>query len=293
MYPRPIEDYHRPASLQDALRLAGSGNGQATFIAGGMSLMQALKSRVLQANRLIDLNRVAELRGVRNEGDGLTIGAMTRYRDLAEMTGKLGAHEAIADAARHVGDRQVRNRGTIGGSLSWNFVAACMPVVALACGAVVHSARTSGETVETPIDEFLQGPLSTTLQDGEIVTAIRFPAAPAGAGSAYRKWGVVTDALPVIGVCAFVETGGGRITGGRFAVTGLQDGATRSSAAEAAMAGGLDPNDGAALATCAAAAAEELAPDGDAWISADYKSKLIADIGQKMLETAAARALGG
>lgn len=293
MYPRPIEEYHRPTSLQDALRLAGSGSGETCFIAGGMSLMQALKSRVAHADRIIDLNRIAELKGVSSEAGGLVIGAMTRYRDLAAMAGQLGAYEALADAAQHVGDRQVRNRGTIGGSLSWNYVAACLPTVALACGAEVRSVRPSGEARATPIDAFQQGPLSTALEAGEILTAIAFPAPQPGAGSAYCKWGIVTDALPVIGVCAFVETGAGRITGGRFAVTGLQDGPARSAAAEAAMRGGIDAADRAAMAACAAAAAEELAPEGDAWVSGDFKSELIVQLGQKMLATAAARAVGG
>ncbi len=293
MYPRPIGEYHRPASLHEALQLAGSGRGGAIYIAGGMSLMQALKSRVAEAERLIDLNHIAELRGIAEEDGGLTIGAMTRHRDLAAQAGRLGAYEAIADAAAHVGDRQVRNRGTIGGSLSWNYVAACLPTVALGCGAVVRSVGTSGERVETPIDAFQKGALTTALEEGEIVTAIHFPRAPAGAGSAYRKWGIVHDALPVIGVCVHVQTADGRITGGRFAVTGLADGPARSARAEAQMAQGFAATDAAAISACAAAAAEELSPPGDAWVSADYKKELIAQLGREMLALAAARATGG
>ncbi len=127
MYPAVIEDYVAPTTIDGALKaLAEHGEG-AHFIAGGQSLMQAVKARLIRPTCLVDLQHVAELRGIAVDGTGVRIGAMTRYREVA-ADGRLdGAYQALRDAASHVGDRQVRNRGTLGGSLCWNFIAACMP----------------------------------------------------------------------------------------------------------------------------------------------------------------------
>src|SRR5690606_27134501 len=116
-----------------------------------------------------------------------------------------GAYEALVDAGSHVGDRQVRNRGTIGGSLCWNYVAACMPPTSIAVGASVELMDGAGRIRTLPAEEFLKGPLETELQPGEILTAIMLPVAAKRTGSAYRKWGLGTDALPISGVGALIE----------------------------------------------------------------------------------------
>src|SRR5688572_5114437 len=126
MFPAAIAEYQAPTTVAAALD-ALAGRDDATFIAGGMSLMQAIKARLLRPSCLIDLQHVGELKGIASGTQGITIGAMTRYRDIAASPALAGAYQALADAAAHVGDRQVRNRGTIGGSLCWNYVAACTP----------------------------------------------------------------------------------------------------------------------------------------------------------------------
>ena len=116
MYPAPIENYLAPETVQEALQALGAqAAGEAQFIAGGQSLMQAIKSRLISPRTLIDLQHVVELKGVSAGANGVRLGAMTRYRDIAAEERLNGAYEALRDAASHVGDRQVRNRGTIGG----------------------------------------------------------------------------------------------------------------------------------------------------------------------------------
>ena len=128
MYPADIQDYRRPRSVQEAAAAIAAGGADAAFIAGGQSLMQALKARLVQPHALVDLQDVAELKGVSFDG-AVRIGAMTRYVELAAEARLAPAYAALIDAAAHVGDRQVRNRGTIGGSVCWNYIAACMPAV--------------------------------------------------------------------------------------------------------------------------------------------------------------------
>ena len=136
MFPALIADYQAPRTIDAALDLL-SGDEDIMFIAGGMSLMQAMKARLVRPSRLIDLQHVSAIKGIAVGADGITIGAMTRYRDIAESTALGLAFAALTDATSHVGDRQVRNRGTIGGSLCWNYITACTPVASVATGASI------------------------------------------------------------------------------------------------------------------------------------------------------------
>jgi len=290
MYPATIDQYHRPKTVDEARSAYAAAGGEAMYIAGGMSLMQAMKSRVLSCRALIDLSQVSELRGVENSAGRLRIGAMTRYRAVGEARAALGPFQALADAADRVGDRQVRNRGTVGGSLSWNFVVACTPVAALACGATVSILRVDGRRESVSIDDFLQGPMTTALGEGDLLLGIEM-AVPAGpASSAYGKWGVVTDALPTIGVAVFVElASASACRNARIAVVGLPGGPARAAKAEARLkSANLD--DAAAFAACAKEAAAECETAADPWVGADYKSHLIERLCLEMIGTAVRRA---
>jgi carbon-monoxide dehydrogenase medium subunit len=290
MYPAPIEQYHRPATIDEARAAYVAAGGDAMYIAGGMSLMQAMKSRVLSCRALIDLNDVHELRGVSTSGGRVRIGAMTRYRAVAEAREALGPYQALADAADHVGDRQVRNRGTVGGSLAWNFVVACTPVAALACGASVTILRADARRESVPIDDFLQGPMTTALREGDLLLGIEMPIPAGPASSAYRKWGVVKDALPTIGVAVFVELGSGSTCrNARIAVVGLPGGPARALRAEARLKG-ASLDDASALAACATEAAAECETAADPWIGASYKSHLIERLCLEMIGAAVQRA---
>ena len=294
MYPAAIENYVAPATVQEALSaLAAQAPGDAHFIAGGQSLMQAMKSRLVSPKTLIDLQNVAELKGISTGTDGVRIGAMTRYRDIAADDRLNGAYEALRDAASHVGDRQVRNRGTIGGSLCWNYLAACMPPTCIGLGALVELLDTKGKKRMLPAEEFLRGPLETARKEDEILLAVALPSPPAKSGSAYKKWSLVTDALPVIGVCAFVEVDdGGRCRRTRLAVGGLASGPRRAKAGEEALVG-VSSADAEAIGAAADVAAAATEVQGDMWADASYRKALIAALAREVIATAFTRARSG
>ncbi|MEQ8651925.1 MAG: FAD binding domain-containing protein [Kiloniellales bacterium] len=288
MYPARIDSYHRPKSVSEALSALSSAGEDAMFIAGGQSLMQAVKSRLVQPTALVDLQDVSELKGVSHNGK-VSIGAMTRYVDLANDQSLGGAYAAISDAASHVGDRQVRNRGTIGGSICWNYIAACMPAVALGLGAEMRLISASGER-RLSADDFLGAPLETARENDEILAAIELPTAPANSGSAYAKWALLTDGLPVVGICVSVECdGAGTCTSARVAIGGLASGPTRSAAAEAALVG-TSAKDAAGIAAAMDAAAGDVETQGDLWADANYRKQLIRSKGSAVAASALSRA---
>ncbi len=289
MFPAPIREYHRPSSIAEALSvIAREDVGEAIFLAGGQSAMQAIKSRMLQPDCIIDLQAVDAIRGIRQADGALEIGAMTRYVDIAENVALDGPFAALRDAASHIGDRQVRNRGTIGGSLCWNYVAACMPTVVLGLGGVCHLVSLKGER-SVPADDFFLGPLTTAREDGELLSAIRFAVPVKRSGSAYRKWGLVTDALPVVGVCVNVSlSGDGRCTAARVSLTGLPDGAQRSTSAEDALLNSDCAPEVLRSAMNAAADSVDAQSDGSA--SADYRRQLIRTLGAEVAQLAVDRA---
>jgi len=292
MYPAAIEDYVRPASIAEALEAAGRyEEGDALFVAGGQSVMQAVKTRLLRPRCIVDLQAISELRGVTADGSGVRIGAMTPYAALAGETSFDGAYQAMRDAAARVGDRQVRNRGTIGGSLCWNYIAACMPPVSLALGMKMMLTGKGGER-SVAAGDFLGEPLETAREDDEILVSLNLPTAPANTGSAYKKWGLVTDALPVIGVCAMLTVdGSGACTSARVAVGGLGDGPRRSEAAESGLQG-TSASDGDAITAALQTASDEIETQSDMWADADYRKQLIRSLGADVVTSAFARAAG-
>ena len=293
MYPATIDGYERPTTIEEAVAAIGASEG-AMAIAGGQSLMQAIKARLVQPGTLVDLQDVAELKGVTIGADGVSIGAMTRYVELAGDARLAPDHAAVGDAATHVGDRQVRNRGTIGGSLCWNYLAACMPAVALGLGAVLNLRSVSGSR-SLPADEFFGTPLETARGEDELLVSISLPAmaADGGAGSAYRKWSLVSDGLPVIGACASVRLdSGGAVASARLAFGGLETGPKRSPAGEAALAGCRGADDADTIASVVAAAADEVETQDDLWADADYRRQLIRSLGAEVVGAALARAAG-
>lgn len=292
MYPAPIEQYSAPASLGEALASLKGSTGDTLCIAGGMSLMQAVKARTVKPRHLIDLNGVAELQGVRAGADGVTIGAMTRYVDIARETKLYGAYQALCDAASHVGDRQVRNRGTLGGSLCWNDLAACPPPTCLALGASIELATAMARRTVS-IDDFLKTPLETARRADEVLVAIKLPPAPPRAGSAYTKWGLVTDAFPVIGVAVYLQLdASGACVSARVGVGGLASGPKRATVTEQALIG-CRAQDTGRITDAFAAGAGTLPLQSDMWASTEYRQLLLTDLGTQSAATAFARAKGG
>lgn len=292
MFPAPIEGYERPETITDALGfLANYDEGEAIFLAGGQSAMQAIKSRMLQPQCIVDLQDIDELKGI-DSSDGLTIGAMTRYVEIANTMALAPRFLALKDAAQHIGDRQVRNRGTIGGSLCWNYVTSCMPTVVLGLGGTLHLVSRDGGRRELIADDFLLGPLETARDEEEILLAISWAKSSAPAGSAYAKWGLVTDALPVIGVCVSLEIDdNANCSAARVAIAGLAAGAQRSPLAESALIGSDGSEASLDAAFIGAAEAAETHDDQNA--SAEYRRYLIRRLGREVAAAAFNRARTG
>ena len=290
MYPAPIEAYVAPRTIAEALeRFAEVGDG-AMFIAGGMSLMQAMKARLVAPRALIDLNEVEELSGIARSPRSLTVRPMTHYRELAAARVLDGALQAISDAAATVGDRQVRNAGTIGGSLCWNYVASCMPNVCLCLDATLVLASLADGERRVPIDAFLIGPLDTARRDDELLVEINFPAGRQhGIASAYRKYGGTMDGLPIIGIAAAIEVDeAGRCTDARFSVGGILPTARRFHGIRELLHG--RPGTLENFAEAAGAAADTIETQTDHLASADYRKVLIRTLGRDVLAEAHARA---
>jgi carbon-monoxide dehydrogenase medium subunit len=258
--------YERAATRDDALRLVKAGGKP---LAGGQTLLASMKLRLASPERLIDLGGVKDLAGARREGGAIVIGAMTRHADVAANADVQAAIPALARLAGGIGDRQVRAMGTLGGSLANNDPTADYPAAALALGATIVTDRR-----EIAADDFFQGLFTTALQDGELITAVRFPTPKR---AAYMKFRQQASLFALIGVFV-ADTGGGA----RVAVTGGGNGVFRHAGLEAAL--------GQSFTREAAAGVKIDARDlnGDLHGSAEYRANLIGVMAQR----AVAQALG-
>ena len=214
--------YHRPSSVADAAKALG-GSSDAKILAGGQTLLPTLKQRLASPADVVDLGGVAELKGIKAEGDGITIGAMTTHAEVAGSAAVKGAIPALAALAGGIGDNQVRNRGTIGGSIANNDPAADYPSAVLALSATIRTNKR-----EIKADDFFKGMFETALAEGEIITAVHFPK-PEKAG--YAKFRQPASLFALTGVFAAKTSGGVRV-----AVTGAGAGVFRSKELEAALA---------------------------------------------------------
>src|SRR5258705_671653 len=179
----PAFDYACPTTLPEAVQLLASGDGEAKALAGGQSLVPMLAFRLAQPALLVDLRKLSDLRGIRISEKGVTLGAMVRWRDIEDDKRLNTAHPLLKAAIAHVAHYQIRNRGTVGGSLAHADPAAEMPGIAVTCDAEIAVVGTSGQRVIKAAD-FFQGPLMTALTSDEIIVEVRLPAWPAG-----RRWG--------------------------------------------------------------------------------------------------------
>ncbi len=252
MYPF---DYHRPDDLAAAERLLAD-NDEARLLAGGMTLLPTMKQRLAAPSDLVDLAAVGELAGIGAEGSGVTIGAMTSHATVAASERVAATSPALAALAGGIGHAQVRHRGTLGGSIANNDPAADYPAALLGLGATVRTQRR-----EIAADAFFTGMFETALEDGEIITAVHFPA-PRRA--AYAKFPNPASKYAVAGVFV-ADTGDGV----RVAVTGAAACVFRATAMEAALAKSFS-----------AAALDDVAVDhsefnADLHASAEYRGQLV------------------
>ena len=224
--------YERPASLADAQKLAQAG-GQ--VLAGGQTMIAAMKQRLQQPDTLVDLAAISGLAGIQKDGNNLVIGAMTRHQDVADNADVKKLIPALAALADGIGDRQVRAMGTLGGSVANNDPAACDPSALLALGATVHTDRRA-----IAADDFFQGMFATALQAGELITSVSFPIPQK---AAYAKFRQPASRFALVGV--FVAQSG---SGARVAITGAGNGVFRHAGLEAALSKSFTPEAAAGVA---------------------------------------------
>jgi carbon-monoxide dehydrogenase medium subunit len=264
-------DYARPDSVDGALAALVGGGEDAKVIAGGQSLVPLLRLRLAYPSLLVDLGGVAELRGVRDDGDALVIGAMTTHHDV--MTSPLVREYAglLAAATGTVADPAVRHRGTFGGSLAHGDPAGDLPAVALAYGAQMVIAGAGGRRTVASAD-FFRDYLQTAVGPAEVLVEVRVPKLGAGWGFHYEKFHRTAQTWALVGVAALVQRSNGSIAQARVGLTNMGTTPVRASATEAALAG-VDASP-AAVAAAAAHAAEGTHPSSDLHAQADYREHL-------------------
>jgi carbon-monoxide dehydrogenase medium subunit len=264
-------DYERPSTLDDAARMATSG---AKPLAGGQTLLASMKLRLSQPGQLVDLAAIKELSAIRKEAGSLVIGAMARHAEVAENSDVMSAFPALADLASRIGDRQVRALGTLGGSVANNDPAACYPSAVLACGATIVTNKR-----EIAADDFFQGMFATALEDGELITAVRFPIPKR---AAYEKLRQKASNFPLIGV--FVAQFDSGVLNGqvRVAVTGGGNGVFRHTGLEDALTRSFTPG----AAEGVKVESDNLSSDLHA--SAEYRANLIGVLTQRAVARAIA-----
>jgi len=272
-------DYVVAESVDDAIRLLGEGGADAKVLAGGHSLLPLMKLRFAAPSLLVDLRTISDLRGVQTGDDSFRIGAMTRHADL-QARPDMGL---ISVAARQIADQQVRNRGTIGGSLANGDAAADLPAVLLALGGSVV-VRGSGGEREIDAGDLFVGYMTTSIEPGEIITEVRIPAL-AGYGYGYEKFNRRAEDWAMVGVCALVKSSGGVCEDVRIGLTHMGSTPLRASAAEDALRG--QPLDAEHIAAAAEHAAEGTEPTGDLNATPDYKRHLARVLCGRALTTAA------
>jgi aerobic carbon-monoxide dehydrogenase medium subunit len=261
-------DYQRPADRAAAAAAAKSAD--ARFLAGGQTLLQAMKLRLSSSERLVDLGAIADLKGIKVDGGSVTIGAMTTHATVARSAEVQKAIPALAELAGGIGDQMVRNMGTIGGSIANADPAACYPAAVLGLGATVHTDRRS-----ITADAFFTGMYETALQPGELIVSVSFPIPQK---AAYIKYKQPASRFALVGV--FVSQG---TDGVRMAVTGAKSSVFRNAELEAALTKNFAP---------AAAKAVKLSADGmnsDLHGTAVYRAAMVSVMAARAVEKALSR----
>jgi aerobic carbon-monoxide dehydrogenase medium subunit len=272
-------DYEAPESVDEAIRMLHENGEDAKLLAGGHSLLPLMKLRLAAPTVLIDLRRIPGLHGIQQENGGWRIGPMTRHADLQD-TGELGV---VARAAGLIADQQVRNRGTIGGSLAHGDPASDLPAVLLALEGSVTARGTGGERSIAAADLF-QDYLTTSLAQDEVITEVRLPALE-GYGFGYQKFTRRAEDWAMVGACALVKRAAdGSCEDVRIGLTQMAATPLRATAAEDALRGGQ--LDASSIAAAAEQAAEGTEPPGDLNATPGYKRHLARVLTRRALEEA-------
>ena len=263
--------YQRVASVEEALALLAEHGGEAKILAGGHSLVPAMKLRLNQPGLLIDIARIPSLRYIREEGGHIAIGAATTHNDIANSD-LLSRHVPVyPHAADLIGDVQVRNRGTLGGSIAHADPAADWPAVLLATDAVIVAKSQSGSR-QIPASEFFTGFYSTALEEGELITEVRIPLPSEGTRSAYHKFMQPASRFAIVGCAVSMKVSGGICSQVRVAITGVTHAAFRDNGVEQALEGKAATAE--SVTAAAQYAAQGVSVMGDHYAGEEYRGHL-------------------
>jgi carbon-monoxide dehydrogenase medium subunit len=279
-----VFEYYAPTSVGEAIGLLEQHGDEAKLLAGGHSLLPAMKLRLASPGVLVDINKIAELRGVVINGN-VNIGALTTWAALEHHEGLKSACAVLPEAVSLIGDIQVRNRGTIGGSLAHADPAADAPAVVLALDGQIRVQGPNGERTIAAAD-FFTDMLTTALEPNELIIAVILPRLGPGEGAAYVKFAHPASGYAVVGAAAYVKLSGGKPVACRVAVTGAGTKAERLPNVEQAVLAGADP------AAASANAGDGLDILGDIHASEDYRRAMVAVYTRRALAAALARAAG-
>ena len=279
--------YHAPGSLGEAFTLLREHGEDAKVLAGGHSLLPAMKLRLTQPEVLVDLRRIPGLNGIRVDGDTLVIGAFTTHTEVGTSEEVRRLLPGLADTASVIGDLQVRNRGTMGGSVAHADPAADLPVTLTALDASFVLASSEGERT-VAADDFFVDFFTTALEPHELLTAIRLPLPPSPARTSYAKLPHPASGYVVVSAAAALSVdGGGTCTGARVVLGGVGGTPHRATGVEAALTGReLTPE---VMAAAARQAADGIDPHADSYADEDYKRHMAVVYARRAIEAAAAR----
>ena len=281
----PPLDYACPATLAEAVKLLASHDGEAKAIAGGQSLMPMLAFRIAAPKLLVDLRKLKELREIKIGADGVRLGSMVRWRDIEDDKRLEAAHPLLKAAITHVAHYQIRNRGTVGGSIAHADPAAEMPGIVVACDAEISVTGSAGSRV-IPADDFFVGILTTALEPDEIITEIRLPAWPAK-----RRWGFKEfarrrgDFAMAAAAVFYDQDAGGKATNAHVGIIGVGDRPRRLAPVEAAINGNIV--DAALMTRAAEVTSANVDAQEDIHASAAYRRSLAGTMVERALKDAA------
>lgn len=268
MIPQDFE-YSAPTTLNEALSLLADGSAKA--LAGGMSLIPMMKLRLAAPERLVDLSRVPDLSAIREDNGAIRVGAMATHYDIESSPLLRSKCPLLSEGASNIGDVQVRNMGTIGGSIAHSDPAADYPASLFALEARVRLISARGERT-LPIGEFILDTLSTAIEPGEIVIELIVPLESAGAGVAYRKMVQPASGFAIVGTAARIHQTAGRIDFARIGITGLSSKAYRAHNVEKLLEGSAgSPPD---IERAAAVVSDGVDANSDLHASADYRRQM-------------------
>jgi aerobic carbon-monoxide dehydrogenase medium subunit len=281
----PTFDYAAPATIEEAVALLAARFGNAKIISGGQSLVPVLAFRLAAPELLVDLKRLRGLNRIVISEDGVRLGAKVRWCEIERNERLKAAHPLLVDAIRHVAHYQIRNRGTVGGSLAHADPAAELPGIAITCDAELTIVGPKGKRVDKAFD-FFKGSLTTSLAPDEILTEIKLPPWPAGRRWAFLEFALRRGDFAIAGVALHYDLVGGKIADTHIGAIGVGDRPLRLPAVEAVLNGRM-LND-LAIEDAAKAARESVDPPSDIHAPGEYRRALLATLLARALRQSAA-----